>query len=298
MEILRLANNSDDKELQAEAFYIIGKSQYFMAEYDSAIIYLKKTLNIYEQFENQQKIAELYDKIGSCYYSGKNATKDKFFSIIAHDLRSPLSSLSLVTEVLDQNLEELDKEKTLYLISSISKAANNLLELVENLLNWARTQTGKITFEPEDVNISQIIKQNISLLKLNADKKEIRITNNIATNIFVLADINLITTVIRNLLSNAIKFTDQKGSIKIDISEIENYYKISISDTGIGISEDNLKKLFRIDIDTRQIGDSAEKGTGLGLILCKEFIEKNKGTINVESEIGIGTTFSFTVKEI
>ncbi len=223
------------------------------------------------------------------------ATKDKFFSIIAHDLRSPLSSLSLVTEVLDQNLNDLDKQKTIYLISSINNAANNLLELVENLLHWARTQTGKITFEPNKINLTNIIKQNISLLGLNAEKKNITIKNNIEKSIFAFADINLITTVIRNLLTNAVKFTDENGIISFSMAETDNYYEIKITDNGLGISNDNLKQLFRIDIDTKQIGNSTEKGTGLGLILCKEFIEKNGGKINVKSELGIGSTFSFTV---
>ncbi len=259
--------------------------------------YKQKINTILEDKNDQLKLAN--KKLAESEQNLKElvATKDKFFSIIAHDLRSPLSSLSLVTEVLDQNIDSLDKDKTAYLLGSINKAANNLMELVENLLNWARTQTGKITFEPSKINVSEIIKQNINLLALNAEKKNITIKNNVKNNIFARADINLIATVILNLLSNAIKFTNEQGTITFDISEKNEFYEIKISDTGLGISEKNIQKLFRIDIDTRQIGDSVEKGTGLGLILCKEFVEKNGGQINVQSEIEIGSTFSFTIKK-
>ncbi len=225
------------------------------------------------------------------------ATKDKFFSIIAHDLRSPLSSLTIVSEMLDENIENISSEKLVYYIGSISKATSSLLNLVENLLNWARTQTNKIKYNPEKINLTEIVEQNISLLKINADKKNIVIKNGIRSDIFVTADINLLTAVVRNLLANAVKFTENNGKINIDVSEIVTHYKIAIKDTGIGITKNDLEKLFRIDVDTRTIGTSTEKGTGLGLILCKEFVEKNGGEIYVESKQKIGSTFYFTVRK-
>jgi signal transduction histidine kinase len=242
--------------------------------------------------ETNKKLAESENNLKELI-----TTKDKFFSIIAHDLRSPLSSLTLVSEVIDQNINELNKEKIGYLIGSINKAANNLLELVENLLYWASTQTGKINFNPQSVNISQVIKQNISLLKLTSDKKSIEIINLVNSDYYTFSDINLLTTIIRNLLTNAIKFTNTNGTIHIKLSDNNDFYEIQICDNGIGISQENINKLFRIEIDTRQIGDSTEKGTGLGLILCKELVEKNGGTIKVESILNEGSTFSFTVKK-
>jgi signal transduction histidine kinase len=224
-------------------------------------------------------------------------TKDKFFSIIAHDLRSPLSSLSLVSEMLDDNLEILSKEKLSHYIGSISKATGSLLNLVENLLNWASTQTGQITFNPEKVDISAIVKQNITLLKINTEKKNIKIESKIKDETFVFADINLVTAILRNLIANAIKFTNENGEIYIDANEKNDFLEISVTDTGIGINQDDINKLFKIEIDTRNIGNSSEKGTGLGLILCKEFVEKNGGEIKVISELGKGSSFIFTLKK-
>ena len=223
------------------------------------------------------------------------ATKDKFFSIIAHDLRNPLSSLSIVSEMLDKDIDDIPQKKINYYLSSMSSATSNLLNLIENLLNWARTQTGKIEYNPEKFNLTKIINQNISLVKINADKKNISINNNFEPDVIIRADINLLTTVIRNLLANAVKFTNKGGLIDIYLTESSNNYKISIKDSGIGMSDDDLKKLFRIDIDTKTIGFSSEKGTGLGLILCKEFIEKNGGKIFAQSSMGKGSTFSFTI---
>ena len=223
------------------------------------------------------------------------ATKNKFFSIIAHDLRNPLSSLSLVSQVLDENVDEFSSEKLKYYIGSINNASDNLLNLVENLLSWARTQTDKIIFHPEDFDLQNIVDLNINLLKFNAEKKNIKIVNNVTKGTIVNADINLLTAVIRNLLANAVKFTGNNGDININLKENNDSFEISVEDTGIGMNSEDLNKLFRIDVDTNSIGNSSEKGTGLGLILCKEFVEKNGGNIRAESEQGKGSSFLFTV---
>ncbi|MCK4661960.1 MAG: tetratricopeptide repeat-containing sensor histidine kinase [Bacteroidales bacterium] len=225
-------------------------------------------------------------------------TKDKFFSIIAHDLRNPLSSLALVSEMLDNNLNRLSKEKQEHYISSISNSSNNLLNLVENLLDWARTQTDKINYSPEKVDISQIVNQNIELLKINAEKRNITLKSYINKKIIVYVDINMIMAVIRNLLINAIKFSNKNGEVSVSVIDKNDFIEIIIKDNGIGISYEDQNKLFKIDIDTNSIGTSSEKGTGLGLILCKEFVEKNDGKIRIESEIGKGSSFIFTLKKL
>jgi signal transduction histidine kinase len=223
-------------------------------------------------------------------------TKDKFFSIIAHDLKSPLSSLTLVSEMLNENLEDFTPEKMNYYINSISQTSSGLFDLVENLLSWARSQSGKITINIQKINIYEITSKLVGLLNVNADKKNILIENLIEKDTFVSADINLLTLILRNLLVNAIKFTNEGGKVTLSLIENKENVVISVKDTGIGMNKEDQEKLFRIDIDTKNIGNSAEKGTGLGLILCKEFIEKQNGKIWLESELGKGTTFSISLQ--
>jgi len=222
-------------------------------------------------------------------------TKDKFFSIIAHDLRSPLSSLAIVSEMLDGSVSELTEKQLKYYLGSISTAAGGLLSLTENLLGWAQTQTGKTIFTPEKVNIHDIVKENIALLQINAQKKNIIISNQVSSETIAFADINLLTAVIRNLLTNAMKFTPKGGKISVNISLQKEFHEITVADNGMGMNPEDLTKLFKIGYDARKIGDSPEKGTGLGLILCKEFTEINGGKIRAESKEGLGSKFIFTV---
>ena len=219
------------------------------------------------------------------------ATKDKFFSIIAHDLKSPLSSLTLVSEMLNHNLEGFTTEKMNYYINSITQTSSGLFDLVDNLLSWARSQSGKIEINIQPNNVYEIVDKLQALLTVNANKKKVLIENKIHKDTCVHADINLLTLILRNLLVNAIKFTDEGGKIVISSKKEDNMHIISVADTGIGLSTEDQNKLFRIDIDTKHIGNSTEKGTGLGLILCKEFIEKQNGKIWLESELKKGTTF-------
>jgi len=295
-QILKTQQQINELELEKKT-----NRQYFLLAV--LLLFLILVILIYSRYRLKQKtnivLEDANTKLRISQQNLKESidTKDKFFSIIAHDLRNPLSSLSLVSQVLEENVEELSEDKLKYYIGSISNASDSLLGLVENLLNWARTQTDKIVFSPESVDLFEIIEQNINLLKFNAEKKNIEIRNLIQKGTFVFADINLLTTVIRNLLANAVKFTNTNGFIEINLNEVNNLYEISVKDNGIGMDKDDISKLFRIDIDTTSIGNSSEKGTGLGLILCKEFVEKNGGTIKVESEQGKGSSFIFTVKK-
>jgi len=225
-----------------------------------------------------------------------NATKDKFFSIIAHDLKNPFNTLMGFTELLATNINSYEKTKIVEFINIIFQTSKNTYLLLENLLEWSRSQTGRLEITPAIIDISELINENIDLIYNNAFNKKLKIINNISEDANVFADPNMIHAVIRNLLSNAIKYTKPGGKIEIS-SEIQNgYIEITISDSGIGIKPENLKKLFRIDENFTTKGTSDETGTGLGLILCKEFVHKNGGEIWVKSTYGQGSDFTIKLR--
>ncbi len=225
-----------------------------------------------------------------------NATKNKFFSIIAHDLKNPFQAIFGFSELLMRNNADFEETQKLELLSMIKTSSESAFNLLENLLQWARTQTDTIRYNPSQIKISELVEQNIELTKASAENKSISLVSEIDCNSSAYADSNMINLVIRNLLSNAIKFTKEEGSILIRCNESNaKELIISITDTGIGLTKENIDKLFRIDEYFSTSGTSGEGGTGLGLIICKEFVEKNKGKIIIESEPGIGSTFSFTL---
>ncbi|OFX22835.1 MAG: hypothetical protein A2041_10060 [Bacteroidetes bacterium GWA2_31_9b] len=224
-----------------------------------------------------------------------NATKNKFFRIIAHDLRNPISAFVSSTSYVLTDLDEFNKEKTKHIMSELNKLSNTTYNLLENLLDWSSSQMGDIKFNPKTIDIVSIIKENIELTKNKLDSKKIELSLLLPEKLDVFADENMINTVIRNLISNAAKFTEINGKIEIRCEQNDKLCTISIADNGIGIKEEDIEKLFRIDQHYTNLGTQNEKGSGLGLILCKEFIEHNGGTINVTSEPGKGSTFSFTI---
>jgi two-component system, sensor histidine kinase and response regulator len=224
-----------------------------------------------------------------------NTTKDKFFAIIAHDLKNPFSTVLGISELLAREFESFDPESLKEFITQIYKYSNNTYNLLENLLQWSMVQTGRMPMSPSLVNLASVIEENVELLLGNAKQKKITIESLASNGYLAFADVNMLTTVVRNLLSNAIKFTSNGGNIKVNIGEEGLSWKVSVTDNGIGISEKDLKNLFLLDSNPTSIGTSQEKGTGLGLILCKEFVERNHGKIGVNSLIGTGTTFWFTV---
>jgi PAS domain S-box-containing protein len=224
-----------------------------------------------------------------------NTTKDKFFSIIAHDLKNPFITILGFSELLLSDYNELNDEEKLFYIEEMKKSAETSHSLLQNLLQWSRSQTGRIVFQPKILPIDKIILDNIELLKPTAEQKEIKIDYSQLSTINVLADEDMTSTIIRNLISNAIKFTGRKGKINITVVDSDSFVNISVKDSGIGMSEETLQKLFQLDTSYSTEGTEKETGTGLGLILCKEFIEKNGGTIMVESKYGEGSTFHFTL---
>ncbi|MFZ1289467.1 MAG: PAS domain S-box protein [Melioribacteraceae bacterium] len=225
-----------------------------------------------------------------------NASKDKFFSIISHDLRSPFTSIIGFAEVMVEDLDNLSKDEIKEFTNSIYKSSKNVQNLLENLLQWSRIQTGRIEFNPINFEINNLINDVMALYQVNAARKKITLVNLVEKQIKVNADKFMIDTVLRNLISNSIKFTPQGGNIKINAEDLGNdNITISISDSGVGIKEEIIDKLFKIDSHITTRGTEKEKGTGLGLILCKEFIEKHNGKIWVESKIEQGSKFKFTL---
>ena len=224
-----------------------------------------------------------------------NFTKDKFFSIISHDLRNPVSAFVNLTELLYTEFNEFNDEEKFEFVATMYKSSKSVNDLLENLLTWSRAQSGKIKFTPIAINVESIVNKIFSQLELNAKKKNLNLINNTAGKPNVYADMNMITTIVRNLVSNAIKFSRDGGEIIVNAEGKADFLEISIIDNGIGMEKDIINKLFRIDVHHTSLGTNKEKGTGLGLILCKDFAEKNGGTIRVESEPQKGSAFIFTV---
>ncbi len=224
-----------------------------------------------------------------------NASKDKFFSIIAHDLRNPIAGFLNLTEILTTNFDVFTETESKDFIDVMNQASKQLYNLLENLLQWSRTQTGSISYEPKFVSVRKMIDETIDTLMINIEDKNLRVHLGVDEKTLVFVDENMISTVIRNLLSNAIKFTHPDGQIIIRCKNKENNVEISVVDNGVGIRKEDQEKLFKIDQHLTTQGTSEEKGSGLGLILCKEFIEKNGGEIKVESELNKGSSFIFTL---
>ena len=224
-----------------------------------------------------------------------NASKDKFFSIIAHDLKNPFNGLFGLTEFMVDNWDDIMDENKIELIRDLHSSSKVTYNLLQNLLQWSRSQTGKIKVEPVKFDAWEVAEENIKVLAKNAESKQITLMNSVQPKTICLADRNMINTVFRNLISNSIKFTNKGGSIEVFMTNLENEYQFCVSDSGIGMNKETISKLFKINEKVQRAGTADEQGTGLGLILCKEFVEKNGGTISVESEPNFGSKFIFTV---
>ena len=242
------------------------------------------TLERVKAEENERKLFQL------------NAEKDKLFSIIAHDLRSPFSVLLGYTEILEKELPEMSFEEIQEASSILNASATKLYELIGNLLEWSRMQRGLIPFTPVSFLLTQMVSESLDLIIENANKKSIRVDVDIAPDMSVFADKTMFKTIIRNLANNAVKFTHRNGSVTIAARFASStHVEISVKDTGIGMSRQMIDNLFRLDIKTNREGTEGESSTGLGLIICKDFIEKHNGNLWVESEEGIGSVFYFKI---
>lgn len=222
-------------------------------------------------------------------------TKDRFFSIISHDLRGPVGSLSHLGEMLSNNIEERPLEEQKELLTSIKDSSGMAFSLLDNLLNWALTETGELNPKPEELDIKELIDENISLMASSAASKEITLENNCASQTIIFADKEMVKLVIRNLLSNALKFTRKNGFVSLGIQAEETHLvSFYIKDNGVGIPKEKIESLFNSESESTY-GTSAEKGTGLGLQLCWSFVAKNLGTLQVESEEGKGSKFTVSL---
>lgn len=224
-----------------------------------------------------------------------NADKDLFISILAHDLRSPFTALLGISDLLIENIRIYSIEEIESMLNNIKDASQKTFTLLEDLLKWTSTQSGKISFNPQNLKFADIYNQILETLNTYTLAKNININNTTKDDVYIYADKDMLKTVMRNLVSNAIKFTHTGGTISINAVEKAGFIVISVSDNGVGIETERLNKLF--DISQRQTtrGTEKESGTGLGLILCKEFVEKSGGKIWVESEYGKGSNFKFTI---
>ncbi|MGB9851686.1 MAG: ATP-binding protein [Candidatus Kapaibacteriota bacterium] len=243
----------------------------------------EKNMLLYELTETKEKLEEA------------NKEKDKFFSIIAHDLKSPFSGFLGIANMLSMDIESFSKEKLVEIAKMLKESAENVYKLIENLLEWSRIQRGLIPYQPDTYNLRSIVEQVYFLQKVNIENKEIDFQNLIPEHLELVCDLNMLSTVFRNLISNAIKFTPRKGKVIVAAQQLESEVLVSVQDTGIGIPKDLLPILFKVGAKTSRPGTEGESSTGLGLILCKEYIERHQGKIWVESEEGSGTRFCFSL---
>jgi signal transduction histidine kinase len=307
---LILSGAANIKIEQLQAIYEIDKK-------NSQIIELEKQNEINSLVIKQHRISQLLMIIGifiavliaiSIYWfynkiSNKNlelketnAAKDKFFAIIAHDLRGPTGSLAAFLEHINETFNEYSPKELKEILLTLYKSTENVSVLLENLLIWAQSQLNKIEFRPTEFNLTDVLQTSTKGLKQVADNKQIDIKSELDDQIFVLADPNMVQTIVRNILSNAIKFTHRGGSVIIrSANENDNRACISITDNGVGIEESALAKIFDITNKIHTAGTENEMSTGLGLILVKDFIQKNNGTVTIESQKSKGTTVSFTL---
>jgi signal transduction histidine kinase len=224
-----------------------------------------------------------------------NATKDKFFSIIAHDLINPIGSIVKTSDLLNNDYNELYNTEKIEIIKLLRKTSHSVFSLLENLLTWSRSQKGALKLSPQIVVLQYIVNNVVAIQENLAKNKQITIVNEINSEVVAFADVNMLTTIIRNLLVNAIKFSYEGSSIEITAIEQTETIEVSISDHGVGMTAEEKDKVFRIDVDHTSIGTGQERGSGLGLILCKEFCEKHGGSIEIKSRKGEGSSFAFVI---
>ncbi|WP_421918693.1 tetratricopeptide repeat-containing sensor histidine kinase [Marinifilum sp.] len=295
-EILRVSNELTQEKLDKEraltnsliVFFVITTALLILV----CFLYKSKT-KINDRIKKINGMLEEYNQ----ELKISNATKDRFFSIIAHDLRSPFNSILGFSELIK---EELKKGKDLDLIeefnANINESSNCLFTLLENLLQWAKSQRGELEFNPVQFDLYQLVESTLIIFKLKAASKSICLSSNVKPGTEAFGDINMVSTILRNLIGNALKFTESKGKIIISADIIKGFVFLKVKDSGIGISKENQEKLFKLHCNYTTVGTADETGSGFGLILCKEFAEKNGGDIWVESEENKGSEFIISLK--
>lgn len=288
-----VVNNSNPKtfnKLIENEIFVDGKgvrtlqSKIFQIDLDDGNQLFGSVLrDISEQKEAETRLKELL------------ATKDKIYSIIAHDLRTPFNSIIGFTDLLLNNFDKYDRNRVLKILEFINLSAKPMLDVLTNMLHWVTTQTGHMTFHPSPQSLKLMVKEVVEMMKSSAEMKNIQLNQFLERDFIVMADVNMLQSVLQNLLANAIKFSHSGGKVDIYGRKKMNFVELEIADEGIGIDEQKKDSLFQINFQESTRGTSGEKGSGLGLILCKEFIEKHGGEIRVESSLGQGSRFIFTV---
>ncbi|MCX6307941.1 MAG: ATP-binding protein, partial [Bacteroidia bacterium] len=275
-----------DEELNGKSYTTIK----FPIRADSQNLLAGFTIDITERKQAEQALVESEARLQEL-----NATKDKFFSIIAHDLRSPFNNVIGFSDLLTKKIEEKDFEGVEKYAGIIQNSSQKAMDLLMNLLEWSRSQTGRMVFTPEQVDLVDLMNQSAELFIGAAEQKSISIATEAPSVLRAFADKTMMSTILRNLISNAIKFTHPGGHIVISAQQLPDELIIGVSDNGVGITKDTIDHLFQIDQSHSTLGTNSEKGTGLGLILCKEFIEKHGGKIWVESMENQGSNFQFSI---
>jgi signal transduction histidine kinase len=247
------------------------------------------------QLKNQKILLEKLVEIKTTELYKLNASKDKFFSIIAHDLKNPFQTIIGFSEMQKEEIKSGDQGAIEEYAGLINTSAVQTFRLLENLLEWANSQSGKILFNPVSINLMELLNEEFNMLNDMAKGENIELKSSFTDNLTIIADKNMIKTILRNLISNAIKFTHKNGTVEVKAMIENQNVEILVSDSGVGMKEEIIAKLFRIDANLSTRGTENEKGTGLGLFLCKEFVEKHNGKIWVESESGKGSTFKFYI---
>jgi len=236
------------------------------------------------------KLAESEEKLKQL-----NASKDRFFSIISHDLKNSFFSVMGLSKILADSENTDSEQKKLETAQMLHESSKKLYTFLENLLSWARIQQGEMEFNPTECELYEIAAEVTYLYRAKAEQNSVSLVNKIKVNEKAFCDSNMVKTILRNLVSNAINFTNKNGKVTIEAKSNDEETFISVTDNGIGISEENIKKLLKIDKKYIETNVNGEKGTGLGLILCKEFVEKHNGKIWIESQEGKGSKFIFTL---
>jgi PAS domain S-box-containing protein len=247
-------------------------------------------IDITIQKDNEDYIKKINNEL-------ENATKnkDKFFSIISHDLRSPLSGIMSLLDIIVTDYDTLDEDEKKEILIEAAKTSKSTFTLMENLLDWSRVQTGKMSFEPQNISLTLVLNSIKNLYYQKLKEKGISLNFEFEKEYFAYADLQITETILRNLISNAIKFTPEFGIILVSFDDMDDSMIVKIKDTGVGMYADQISKLYKLDLSYSTVGTAGERGTGLGLILCKELVEKQGGKIWIESEVGAGSTFFFTL---
>lgn len=295
--VILTGSNSIDLAVRAMkigALDYISKSLNLKEELDLVV---SKTINLHKERLTKKKL-EKQLKEKESQLKEVNATKEKLFSIIAHDLKSPFTSIIGFADLLVKNIHKKDPSNIEFYALNIQSAAKSTFDLLDNLLSWVNSQKGKVSFEPKTIDLSKTGGEITEVLKPTADLKNIKIINNIEQGSAIYADEHMLKTILINLLSNAIKFTNEDGLIKIESNSTKEYLHIAVVDSGVGMDESTIKSLFKLNKAKPKSGTNGEKGSGLGLMVCKDFIDKHEGEIKVESKLGRGSTFTIALPNL